>query len=142
MPKVTSAVGSSIDDGHGGADGRAKGLGRLDHVVGGHHDHRPIGIIVGDDSGRQTHARSRVARSRLRNDVAGRQVGKLRSRGLGLIDAGDDHDPIQRHQGLDPGHRLLEHGQLASEAEQLFRSITPAPGPEPRPTAAGHDDRV
>ena len=99
-------------------------------------------VFLGDDAGRQPHARAVSRGAWLGDDVCGGQVGKLRPRRLGLVGPGHDQDPIPRHQGLDPRHRLLEHRRLAGQAEQLLGPIAPALGPEPGPAAAGHDDRV
>ena len=102
----------------------------------------PSGSFLRDDPGRQAHASGRVARAGLGDDVFGGQLGKLGAGGLGLVGPGDDQDPLPGHQGLDPRHGLLEHGRVAGEAEQLLGPIAAALGPEPRPAAARHDDRV
>ena len=120
-----------------------KRLGRLDHVIGRHDDHRrrrdPCLATI--PAARPTHgAVSRGQGSAI--DVPGRQVGKLGPGRLGLVGAGDDQDPLRRHQGLDPRHGLLEHRRLAGQAEQLLGTVAAALGPEPSPAATGHDDRV
>ncbi len=117
-------------------------LGGLDHVIGGHHDHRPRRVALDDDSRRQPYAGGRVAGRGLGNHVLGWQIGKLRPRGGGLIGARDDQDPLPRHQGLDPRDSLLEHRRLAGQSQQLLGPIAPALGPEPCPAAPRHDDRV
>ena len=133
--------GVGVDDRDGRFHGRQERVDRTDDVIGGHHDHRPLGIAVSHDLGGQTDARGGVARAGLGDYVRRRQVGKLSPGRLGLIGPRDDQHPLGGHQGGDPGHGLLEHRRLAVQRKELLGAIAAALGPEPRAAAAGHDDR-
>ena len=134
--------GIVLDHRDRGADGAQEGLGRLDDVIGGHDDHGAVGVFLADDPGGQADAGRRVARAGLGDDVLRRDSRELGAGGLGLVGTGDDQDALPGHQGLDPGHRLLEHRRVAVEAEQLLGPVAPALGPEPSAAASRHDDRV
>ena len=125
------------------ADRLAELLGRLDHVVGRHDDHRAVGVVPGDDRGGQADARGacRAGRARPPRSPAGSSGSCARTASAWSAPV-MIQDPLRRDQRRDPRDGLLEHRRVAVEAEQLLGPVAAALGPEPGAAATGHHDGV
>jgi hypothetical protein len=101
-----------------------------------------VGVLVGDERRPQSHARGGVTADGLAHDSLTRQLRQLAGGLVAVGGGGDDPGAIRGRLRLDAVHRGLQQRALAGEGEELLGPYCPAPGPEPRPAAAGHHHRV
>jgi hypothetical protein len=71
-----------------------------------------------------------------------RQFRKLLQNRETQIVVRNNPELLWRSQRQQPRHRLLDHGLLAVQRQQLLRALLPAQGPEARPAPAGEDHRI
>jgi hypothetical protein len=135
-------VGKLVGELGGGVDGPTELLHRFDRMVGRHDDDGRLGVLAGDERRPEADARRGVAAHRFADDVVCGNAGKLPDGFVAMGGRRDDPTAFERDLCLDTIERALQQCALAAKREELLRAGGSAPGPEPRPAAAGHDHRV
>ena len=101
-----------------------------------------IGMFAQQKKRGQSDRRRGVAPHRFGQHLRLRQLRKLlQDRGTKIV-VGDDPKSFRRSQRQQSRHRLLNHGLLAVERQQLLGAFFPAQRPEARAPAAGKNHRI
>ena len=108
----------------------------------GRQDERHIVGVTAGKGARERRRDAGVARQRLAEDVVGRQLRQLLTRGAHVRLRGDDEDVRGREERRQPRHGLLEEARVTGQREELLRGAAPRERPEAGAGSARHDDRV
>ena len=111
-------------------------------MVGGKQTEHRIGIVTKQKKCRQANGGRGVASDRLGDDLLRRKLRKLAQDGGAQVVIGDDPETARRGHGREARDRLLDHGLLAIEREQLLGAPLAAQRPEARASAAGENDGI
>ncbi len=106
-------------------------------MVGGKQADHGVGIEVEQNERSQTDGGRRVAPHRLGQNLPGAEARKLARDLAPQVLVGDDPETRGRSQRQQARHRLLDHGLLAIERQQLLGATLPAQRPEAGAAAAG-----
>jgi hypothetical protein len=120
-------------------DSGVEGFQGLNDVVGWHHEHDAVRITFEYFEGGESDAGSCVSGGRFDEQIVFREFGELLLGGGSLQRVGDD--PGIR--GFGPGaaavERLLDHGAIAGEPQELFGELSAALRPESGAASTGHN---
>ena len=83
-----------------------------------------------------------IARDRLLDNLAGGQAGQLVGDLVGQVFIGDDPGFLQPGQRIEPLDRLLNHGALAVEGQDLLGAGAARTGPEAGTASTGKNHRT
>jgi len=140
-----NAEGDQPARGFGGATGQVdlgkKNVGGRDYMIRRENGHRGVAETFFDNDRGQRHARRRVARHRLDDDILRREprAEAVQDRFAQML-ARDDENPLRGNQRRDPLDGFREHGLASAETKHLFGPKPTAVRPEPLARPSGHDD--
>ena len=78
----------------------------FNHVIGRHHEHRRVGVVLQDQHRREANTGRSVPLGRLADNRRSRQLRQLAGRCLHELMVGDHKHPLGRHKPIQPIHRL------------------------------------
>ena len=113
-----------------------------DHVVGRKHSDDCVGIDALQQKCCQPNRGRRVASHRLGQYLVRRQRGKLLQNRLAQVFIADDPEVLCRSERQEALNRLLDHGLLAVERQQLLGASLAAERPEPCAASTGENDGI
>src|SRR5580704_16717843 len=123
-------------------NGRAIVLFIGDDMIGWEHPNNGIGVLAQQNVSGETDGRSSVAPYRLGDRLCFRQLWKLSQDRGAKIMIGKNPKSVQRSERQQTSQRLLDHGLLAIERQQLLGALLPAQGPEARAPATSENHGI
>ena len=114
-----------------------------DRMVGGERTDDGVGVLAGDDQGRQSDGGGRVLRGRFGDDLGASDMRQLLGDLVEVTLTGDDPDPVFADDRRDPVPGGLD--EAAAEAEDIVEELRRRPArqrPQARSGSAGGDDGV
>ncbi len=123
-------------------DGVAKCLFGANHMIGGHHCHRGIGVMTAHEQRGEGHTGSRVALAGLPHDSGWWHVGELMPHDVFEPRRGHHERPLGRDEPFHACDRVFQQALFACERQQLLWEVGPACRPKTGAGTTGHHDRM
>ena len=111
-----------------------------DPVIGGENQHHRFRSALQDMERGKADAGGGVSSDGFDEDVFRRDFGELADQLRGMAPAGDNQGALRRDQGPNPVDGFTDDRPFALDVQEVLWHFLPTPGPEPRPSPAGHDD--